>query len=302
MASRNYKRLNPIAFGHTTISSGDIDPVYIALTSMGLSQEQLGRWLMAYWCYYHCGFASYASEFEGDAFWAVLFEAAQNTTPAPDGGRWPRGSERRHFRGQQALNALTDLKAAYGNAPERMALVCAALDQYTPEENRPFEAVSRAAKGHRGFGPWIAFKVADMVDRVLGIPVNFNDAAVFMFDDPVKGARLVAKWIALGEPDEVDADELLADLKFPASKAEIEACIEAAVSRLYDYLGHLDAPPCYSRKINLQEIETVLCKWKSHLRGHYPLNNDIDEIVHGLADCWGQTAIKFREHMPARSI
>ena len=48
------------------------------------------------------------------------------------------------------------------------------------------------------------------------------------------------------------------------------------------HLPRLLGPPLYDRPIGLQEVETVLCKWKSHLNGHYPLYNDTDEINHGM--------------------
>ena len=60
------------------------------------------------------------------------------------------------------------------------------------------------------------------------------------------------------------------------------------------------APPSEDRGIELQEIETILCKWKSHMNGHYPLWNDIDEINEGLHG-WGETADKFWLAMPRRT-
>ena len=34
--------------------------------------------------------------------------------------------------------------------------------------------------------------------------------------------------------------------------------------------------------MNVQEVETILCKWKSHMGGHYPLGNDLHEIREGM--------------------
>jgi hypothetical protein len=55
-----------------------------------------------------------------------------------------------------------------------------------------------------------------------------------------------------------------------------------AYDRLIKELGDLRAPPRYERPINIQEVETILCKWKSHLSGHYELGKDIIEVRHGL--------------------
>lgn len=52
--------------------------------------------------------------------------------------------------------------------------------------------------------------------------------------------------------------------------------------------------------MNIQEVETVLCKWKSHMNGHYPLWNDIREINGGLEPWAGRcsAARAFLNHMP----
>jgi hypothetical protein len=55
-----------------------------------------------------------------------------------------------------------------------------------------------------------------------------------------------------------------------------------AVGRLRKKLGHIPAPPRYERGLDVQEYETILCKWSSHMKGHYPLGNDIHEIKKGL--------------------
>lgn len=294
MSSRNYKRLDPVGFGHQLITSKDLDPIYVALVRMNFSEEQLARWLVAYWCFYHAGFASWASEFEeGGDFWSSLLEAAANEIEAPPGGRWPRGSERRHFRGEQALKAVRELSDRYKD-PFEMVEYIAGIPN--PEAPQMFADVSKRAREHRGFGPWISFKIGDMIDRVVGVDVDFDNAAVFMFDDPVKGVLLLNRWIGLGERVNFDPKEVLSVLDEKKTASEDE--IQFALGYLTGKLGTLLAPPSNDRRVGLQELETVLCKWKSHLRGHYPLFNDITEIRHGL-DGWGKTAEKFKAEMPA---
>ena len=52
--------------------------------------------------------------------------------------------------------------------------------------------------------------------------------------------------------------------------------------------------------MNIQEVETVLCKWKSHMNGHYPLWNDIHDVNTGLEPWAGccSAARAFLAHMP----
>lgn len=297
--SRAYPRLNIETFGDHLLRSGDLDPVYIALHKMELDEPQLNRWLVAYWSLYHVGTACYMSELEGPDFWEALTWAAVNDTshPTPHGERWPRGSERRHWRGHQALAAVEALKARYGNMPEQMVRSIATWDLTGPEHAKfhaqpntslPFSVVAARAQEHRSFGPWISFKVADMLDRLDIASVSFDNAAVFMFDDPTKAALMQYR-MRIGAP----ADARVKDE---------EAAINAVVDYLKDHFKSHTAPPLHDRPVGLQEVETILCKWKSHTNGHYPLNNDIDEINHGLQE-WrevSETARAFLHAMPVR--
>ncbi len=279
MSKRDYPRLPIEEFGRHLIASGDLDPVYIALPKAIPDTDQGYRWLISYWCFYHCGAASYMSEQEGNNFWNIMMTAAKNELPTPDGGRWPRGHERRHARGGQGVRMVADLRAKYGSHPEQMVsgLVGAC------EGGVLFSDVARKVRTHVLFGPWISFKVGDMLERVLGCPVNFDDADVFMFKDPVKAALMLWR-TKLNLPE-------TARPKYQG------VAIREIVGYLEKEFNDLFAPPGRDRGIQLQEVETVLCKWKSHMNGHYPLNNDIDEINEGLVD-WGETAKTFHHFMP----
>lgn len=265
---RDYQRLSIEEFGRQLLTSGDLDPVYIMLSDGGLGGPQLHRWLIAYWCLYHCGAASYLSELEGDKFWDGLLAAARNEEPAPTGGRWPRGHERRHFRGVAANNAVVDYRVRYGKRPEQMVHYIAHLHETRPTQKVPFKAVADRAKEHTLFGPWMAFKVADMVDRVLQVPVDFHEADVFMFKDPVEAAIML--WLQRHGYNP------------KARPKDTKMVIREVVMQLTVVFGEHKAPPLGDRPVGLQEIETILCKWKSHMNGHYPLLNDITEIRAGM--------------------
>lgn len=265
--SRDYDRLDIVRFGAHLLETGDLDPVYIALDRMEMDQPQLHRWLLAYWCLYHCGAASWLSEQKESRFWEALHDAAHNQVPAPTGGRWPRGHERRHFRGAQGIAAVRDLRDRYGAQPEQMVSYVMSGD-YGETIRAPFSLVAERAKEHRGFGDWMAFKICDMADRVLGYDVDFSEADVFMFKDPKEAAIRLWRHHNNFSEEIKPRDEM--------------AVIRLVVAWLQERLGHHMAPPRRDRRVNLQELETVLCKWKSHMNGHYPLFNDIDEIRAGL--------------------
>lgn len=265
MAGRNYKRLDIYEFGAHLLETGDLDPVYIALDKMEWQDaDQQARWLIAYWCFYHCGAASYISEASGKDFWQRMSIAAKNEAAAPDGGRWPRGSERRHFRGEAAVKAVTKLWGRFMDNPHELVEGIA-----SGEGPLPYATVAGRAAELPLFGPWISFKVADMLDRLGIAPVDFDQAAVFMFKDPVKSALMLWR-----------EHQKLPETAKPKDEA---AVINMVVDHLNDHFKGFTAPPRHERPVGLQEIETILCKWKSHRNGHYPLFNDIDEIRHGLS-------------------
>ncbi|APL99308.1 hypothetical protein [Bordetella phage FP1] len=276
-------------FGRQLIQSGDLDPIYTALVAAERSGDfdvpQLCRWMVAYWCYYNAGVASFMSEKTGPDFWNWMMVAAINEQETPVGGRWARGHERRHFRAKNATESVAALSDRYRDNPENMVLYIGA--RWDEGDRLPFKVVSARAQEHRGFGPWIGFKCADMIDRVMEVPVDFDQAAVFMFKDPEKAAMM------LWEQREAH--------KYPeGAKPKREAILSGVTEYLIKQFADLPAPPLGDRPINIQEVETVLCKWKSHMNGHYPLFNDIREINEGLKPWvnFSPAAAKFYRHMP----
>jgi hypothetical protein len=277
----SYPLLDIYTFGEHLLKSKDIDPVYVVLNNSGWSTELKARWCLAYWCTYHVGVASYVAAHEAPTeYWWTLGEVAQNVKQAPGGGRWPRGKERRHWRGGQAISSFEDLMRRYGKKPEGFVEAVATPvgapsdDRYDPPwpvGNVPgrgwpaleYKLVAQRVQEHVGFGPWMSFKIADMLEQVFRVPVSFDNAAVFMFKDPKEAAlrfwRLKYK---------------LPENARPNDEAEV---INKVVAHLQDHFQEFLAPN-ENRFVGLQEVETILCKWKSHLNGHYPLNNDIEEL------------------------
>ncbi len=273
-----YEKLKVEAFGRSLINSGDLDPVYIALAGVDWNEEQLQRWLMAYWCFYHPGAASYIADATSEElFWNRMSNAAKNESPSPLDGRWPRASERRHFRGEAAVKAVHQLRVT------PLADAFAAFNRAAPS----YPALAKEVQTLPLFGPWIAFKVADMLERCCGVPVDFDLGSVTMFDDPRKAALMVARH-NLGMP---------AEAKFKDPEGVIRRVVEHLIAEYAD----LAAPPARDRAVGYQEVETVLCKWKSHVNGHYPLGKDTREIAEGL-HAWASVSESAREflcHMPA---
>jgi len=134
-------------------------------------------------------------------------------------------------------------------------------------DGKPTAAVMMArVKNLYGFGEWVKWKVPDMIDR-LGIAfVEFTeDELVHMFDSSKKGAMATCEQY-----------RLIPFIESPLNRMTL------AHQFVLRAMGKRRAPPLYDRPLNVQETETIFCKWKSHLGGHYPLGKDTHEIGLGL--------------------
>lgn len=272
MTTRNYPRLPMDTFGAQLIETEDLDPVYVALKAIP-DKAQLHRWLLAYWCFYNCGVASFLSERKDLDFWEWCLLIVNDKHPPFGMPSWPRGRERRHYRGDNAIRSMGDLIS--GNAfPESVVA-------YLANGSLEFHEVQKRAQTLTGFGPWISWKMCDMLDRCAGIPVDFSNADLCMYRDPVKAAVM---WCEKELHQELPPDQ----------------AVPIAVDFLAATLGHMKAPPSYERTLNVQEYETVLCKWKAHMNGFYALGTDTREIREAL-EHWTpycHTAKLFCEALP----
>lgn len=250
--------MTPKCFGQVLLSSRDLDPIYVMLRRAELDQDTLKRWLLAYWCYYSAGVASRIAESKD--FWAEMWKAHNE--------KWPRGAERRHFRGETSYNALLCLQSTDAT-PEQI------VDHMTNEPD--FQGIARRVQQFTAFGPWIAWKIADMAERVLHLEVDFSNAELGIYRDPVHGAALV----------------LTGDEFYPISPDELRGVVDNMAADFHSF----SAPPWYDRPVNVQEVETVLCKYKSYCHGHYPPGKDTREVYHGLHG-WGNLATSLRKCMP----
>jgi hypothetical protein len=271
-----------IEFGEALLRAGDLDPIYTMLHESQFPARQKERFCVAYWLFYHAGVAASASEKAHGDFWRFLEDGLE---------QFPRGTERRHFRGAKAKTALERLYTRYP-LPEwfprfiRTGILAGSGTlgligrgnpgpKSLPDPPISFTMVSVRTQTHAQFGPWIAFKVADMMERVLGVPIDFADCALLdLYEEPRKGATLAGVHLGAVTPNE-------------------------ALEKLLEHFNRWTAPPNSSRMINVQEVETILCKWKAHRNGFYPLGKDTREVIHALHG-WGDSAEQLRKIMQAR--
>lgn len=240
--------LSVVEFGRQLVETGDLDPIYVMLWKAKLERELLDRWTLAYLCFYHSGTCSWIVDQGKSNYWAAMLGAARSSL-------YPRGTERRHFRGELALKSVKWLA-------ER-----GIESLYQPIRKPgilPLADVMRYVQTWVGFGPWVAFKAADFWERLGMARISFTNADTFLFDSPKEGARQVVARYANGEH--------VTEEESPAW----------AFAYLKQNLGSMLAPPRYERKLNGQEAETILCKVVGHWEGRYEVGHDIHEARAGL--------------------
>lgn len=234
-------KLDIYTFGKQLLDTKDLDPVYVLLWEAKLEQPLSLQWLLAYLAFYNVGTASWITE-QSD-YWLGMRTAAGSK-------EYPRSSERRHYRGQQALDSVAWLEEQGVEALFKPLLVGKTTAEYIISE----------VKRWKRFGSWASFKMADILDRLGLVQVSFSFSTA-MYESPAEGAMLL--WELEGKP-------------------VVDHVCAWAAGQILVKLGKEPAPPRYERTVNLQEVETILCKWKSYMGGHYQVGKDIHEVREGL--------------------
>lgn len=278
-------------FGKELLRTGDLDPVYIALHKAGLDEGTLHRLCLAYWCFYHLGLAAKLAEIKHPKkYWDAMMAAAVNEgEPKP----FPRGGERRHYRGTQAISSMASLISLY---PKGATQAVERFIGYGENGRHTYGSVSRSVQQHRGFGEWIAFKIADMSERVLGYDTDFSDCHLGIYNDPRQGAAVAyGQCDALSAPNGAVVEYQAAGepWNYPITDEELSRTVNHYVKVFKKFT----APGGKPRPVNVQEVETIFCKYKSHLKGHYPMGKDTREIHHGLSG-WGDLAQQLQAALP----
>jgi hypothetical protein len=145
---------------------------------------------------------------------------------------------------------------------------------------------------HPQFGPWIGFKAADMIERIGIAEVSFTLEDVLRVESPREAA---VRWWEMTYNTKPESPLLaLKECARQLMYTEDGLVAQAGCSM------RLTAPPRNERLCGLQEVETVLCKWGSHLNGHYPVGNDWEEVYTSLCAwaTYSETARRLAAHIP----
>lgn len=240
----------------------DADPGYYALQHSELSSSQRLRAAVAWCSYYNLGIAADASEYEGRRFWGYL---SRIYTTAK------RATERRHFRGEAGLRALSEWSARWPK-PEAMA-------EFMCSETSTYFDIRRRTNEVRLFGPYFAWKWCDL-HEVLGYgAVDMTGSEKHSPKLPQQGAALIFEMGELASHGEVPIYDPV-----------------AIVAEVYDEIVQFGrrkkTPPrtTQSRAFNIQEAETVACVYKQMSSGSYIYGTRTAKAVRRLGAAESKTA------------
>jgi len=124
---------------------------------------------------------------------------------------------------------------------------------------KEYTAAKNYLTGFPGVGDWAAWKFCDLLERVYGFQMDFSQVdfrTAYIY--PLRGLCRVNQL-----PDDF------------APKLKDDNIYNHLMSYAWDqFPTHLTAPPGMDRKVNIQELETCLCKYHSFLSGHYSIGKD----------------------------
>lgn len=185
-------------FAEITIKTNDLDPMYSVIHGLNQIKDRdwMGRFIMYFLLFYDAGGAAKVADDTTDQmFWTTVeAKAAFSGTK--------RGTERRHFRGENARKAIEKLSNRPINQPWSVlmhmyngTLFEGYTDRMIPERSpRTYtQLYSHMTSAYAGtqFGPYFIWKLYDIFNVCLGMPITLSEAeaAKYMPDEPRKAAE-----------------------------------------------------------------------------------------------------------------
>lgn len=257
----------PWEWGKTLLDAREADPPYDMLVNAYragvLTDESLRRWLMGFWLFYHVGVAAFLAERPSNFFWAsaLMIACKQPNEFVPD-GKWPRGGYRRYFRGKAATDTLNYFAGGY-RSPEQI------VDSLY-SGCKTFQGIEKRVKALPTYGYTMSFKIADMGERVLGLPITFDNEMKF--------------------PDEPDKGEQITSELFGVDRATVRAKLLYAIK-------DCPIPGLDTRHPGVQEAETVACEYKHFLSGKFKIGQDGPKLRSHLSG-YGDLAQELAKYLP----
>jgi hypothetical protein len=219
-------------FARDLVTSGELDPMYdFMYTARNLKGDEWADKYALYLFMFYDARGALAAAYSLD-FWQYVFDN-YNTAK--------RGSERRHFRGTNGANAITNLRAK--GSPTAVW-----NDLYKPHYVDLYQNADVRFAGCQ-MGDYFRWKAMDIFDRTMGQPVSLGIGA---------------------------AIALLPDSPRDCAKAVYPNCeLKDVLLDISSWIDDLPAPGAPTRNCGIPEAETVMCAIRGLEKGSYKFGEDI---------------------------
>lgn len=246
MSSINWQQ-----FAEITIKTGDLDPMYQLIYNgrMKYGEDWAFNYALFFFMFYDAGQAAAMANAQTELdFWHMVNFGF-------DG--FKRGTERRHFRGEKARNAM--LKFQHTGSPKKVWNLMADSNVVPWWSSAPgVPSYTRILANINNYfpncqiGPYFAWKAMDLLDRALGKPVrlSLDEALKHMPDEPRAAARHF----------------------FP------EMTLSEVVIMITGFISQFPAQGEPNRPCGFAEAETILCMMKGFFKTKtHTIGDDIAE-------------------------
>lgn len=245
MTSEGASRLpHFIQFGKHLIGSKDIDPVYPVLRRLerGLTEEQKLWMSFLYVGWYHLPVA--AEVFD-------LFPEPNRDLLNYINPKFPTGIERRAHRGGNITKHLEDFFSKIESAGGIKWYFTNGL--YHDDHRQNWMVMNERLQQIHGNGRWAAYKHCEILRRVHHLPLEAPDMGNRFSSGPREGlATLYGPLEGQGDAVILTLDKQGLDLQRRLKKQGLA--------------------------VDIEQLETILCNWKSLVKGKYYVGHDIDEM------------------------
>lgn len=238
-------------FAEITIKTNDLDPMYSVIRGLNQtrSRDWMGRFIIYFLCFYDAGGAADAAENWTDKdFWQRLKYAGQVKETK-------RGTERRHFRGVNALRACATLESYEVSPWYLLENMYGVVHERPPTYAEFYKRMTTRFAG-TAMGPYFIWKLYDIFNICLDMPItlSFDEALKYMPDEPRKSAEHF----------------------FPS--------FEHGLKEVTDYI-HQYKHPVRPGLCGLAEAETILCMMKGYFKTKtHVIGDDIHDKTVQLAN------------------
>lgn len=246
-----------VRFGRHLIRSMDIDPVYPVLVKLHdqMDTEESYWHSLLYVGWYHLPVAHSAW-----LRWPRPRDKRMYTNRKwmEQASKWPTGIERRSNRGGKVFQHLEAFcKATDHVSLEQWFRTGMVKAPTLAKRHQNWRVLNERLQAIWGNGRWAAYKHCEILRRVHGLPVEAPDMGHRHSSGPREGLE------TLYGPLEGQGEAVIAVLD--ARGRDLQKRLKEAGLRA-----------------DIEELETILCNWKSLLKGKYYVGHDIDEMQEQL--------------------